>query len=45
LLDKVLGPVFDKIAQTFVDAFVARAHAISPEVCAALPGYRSERSE
>lgn len=45
LLDKVLGSVFDKIAQTFVDAFVARAHAISPEVWAALPGYRSERSE
>ncbi len=30
LLEKVLGPVFERIAQTFVDAFVQRASQLPP---------------
>lgn len=36
LLDKVIGPVFQKIAQTFVDAFVTRARALPADAIAAL---------
>ncbi|GAB6049477.1 type II toxin-antitoxin system RatA family toxin [Hydrogenophilus islandicus] len=36
LLEKALGPVFHKIAQTFVDAFVARAQQMTPEEWQAL---------
>ena len=28
LLDRVIGPVFNHIANTFIDAFVRRAHAV-----------------
>ena len=30
LLDKVIGPVFNHIANTFIDAFVKRAEAVHP---------------
>jgi ribosome-associated toxin RatA of RatAB toxin-antitoxin module len=29
ILDRLLGPVFDHIANTFVDAFVRRADAVA----------------
>ena len=31
LIARLLGPVFDQIAQSMVDAFVSRAEALSSE--------------
>jgi len=36
LLDKAFGPIFHKIAQTYVDAFVARARGLSESVLSSL---------
>ncbi|MCX7945555.1 MAG: type II toxin-antitoxin system RatA family toxin [Hydrogenophilus sp.] len=49
LLERVIGPVFNRIAETFVSAFVTRAEQLSSEeersLIARVPGLEGEESK